>query len=576
MGNYTFRAMEIHDFTQIWNLDEIRRRLDFMVRNHMNAMVFHEPGIEDKIVFPAKFLGGTGNPKSYYDAFLEVDHPILNHALRENLNLNRRDYINHVIREAKEAGVDIYFENKELWFSDFVLKYKKELMQADGTICPSDPFWYEEFLPYKYKELFLALPDLAGIICSIGTGEARLAISNTFACGCERCKNLDPVEWYKNMIMAMYQPFRDAGKKLIIRDFIYTKAEQERFQKAFTDMPEEIVLSLKNTPHDFYPTFPDNPLMGHVGSHPQITEYDVNGQFFGWGVQPSAMLSDIRRRLRYGKEHRVTGFLARTDWEGVQDWTCFDNLNMVNLYAIAAYAENEEVSEEEIYLRWLQGEHLLSDRLSPGELKRCVLTMKEIMDATWPIVEKTNFVNGCLFSNDSCMHLTPEQFTFIGGTHHSLSEWDPDKKNALEMSPENIGRIIADKEEAYVQCEKLVNLVEAGNMGLTAEAYEKMKMHFAFMRWYVRGFRLTARGYCFGRYATEKNGADILDEGKTAAELLSDTIREMEEYREGLMKTSFIKKYPFDAQLNPERAEFYTNALKRMLREGRKVEAIEN
>ena len=139
-SGYTFRAMEIHDFTQIWNLDEIRRRLDFCVKNHMNAMVFHEPGIEDKIVFPAKFLGGSGDPKSYYDAFLEVDHPILNHALRENLNLNRRDYINHVIREAKEAGVEIYFENKELWFSDFVLKYKKELMQADGTICPRDPF----------------------------------------------------------------------------------------------------------------------------------------------------------------------------------------------------------------------------------------------------------------------------------------------------------------------------------------------------------------------------------------------------------------------------------------------------
>lgn len=576
MKDYTFRAMEIHDFTQIWNLDEIRRRLDFMVKNNMNAMVFHEPGIEDKIVFPAKFLGGSGNPESYYDAFLEVDHQILNHALRENLNLNRRDYINHVIREAKEAGVDIYFENKELWFSDFVLKYKKELMQADGTICPSNPFWYEEFLPYKYKELFLALPDLAGIICSIGTGEARLAISNTFACGCERCKNLDPVEWYKNMIMAMYKPFKDAGKKLIIRDFIYTKAEQERFQKAFIDMPEEIILSLKNTPHDFYPTFPDNPLMGHVGSHPQITEYDVNGQFFGWGVQPSAMLSDIKRRLRYGKEHQVTGFLARTDWEGVQDWTCFDNLNMVNLYAIAAYAENENTSEEEIYLRWLQGEHMLDERLSPGQLKTCVQTVKEIMDETWPIVEKTNFVNGCLFSNDSCMHLTPEQFTFIGGTHHSLSEWDPEKKDALEMSVENIARIIEDKEEAHVKCEKLVDRVVAGNMGLTEDAYEKMKEHFEFMRWYVRGFRLTARGYCFGRYVTEKNAADMLVEGKTANVLLEETIHEMEKYREDLLQTTFIKKYPFDAQLNPERVAFYTNSLKRMLAQGKKVEIVED
>ena len=140
------------------------------------------------------------------------------------------------------------------------------------------------------------------------------------------------------------------------------------------------------------------------------------------------------------------------------------------------------------------------------------------MDETWPIVEKTNFVNGCLFSNDSCMHLTPEQFTFIGGTHHSLSEWDPEKKDALEMTKENIAKIVSDKEDAYLACEKLADMVEKENMGLTETAYEKMKEHFAFMRWYVRGFRLTARGYCFGRYVTERNEEDILLDGKTASQ----------------------------------------------------------
>lgn len=172
--------------------------------------------------------------------------------------------------------------------------------------------------------------------------------------------------------------------------------------------------------------------MGHVGSHPQITEYDVNGQFFGWGVQPSAMLSDIKRRLRYGKEHQVTGFLARTDWEGVQDWTCFDNLNMVNLMRLQLMQKMRIQVRRKSTYGGCEGEHMLDERLSPGQLKTCVQTVKEIMDETWPIVEKTNFVNGCLFSNDSCMHLTPEQFTFIGGTHHSLSEWDPEKKDALK------------------------------------------------------------------------------------------------------------------------------------------------
>ena len=110
------------------------------------------------------------------------------------------------------------------------------------------------------------------------------------------------------------------------------------------------------------------------------------------------------------------------------------------------------------------------------------------------------------------------------------------------------------------------------NMGLTGEAYEKMREHFEFMRWYVRGFRLTARGYCFGRYVREKDGRDLLLDGKSAFQLLEETIQEMENYIEGLIHTTFITKYPFDAQLNPERAAFYTDALKKMLKEGKRDE----
>ena len=96
---------------------------------------------------------------------------------------------------------------------------------------------------------------------------------------------------------------------------------------------------------------------------------------------------------------------------------------------------------------------------------------------------------------------------------------------------------------------------------LWQEAYEDLREHFEFMRWYVRGFRLTARGYCFGRYADEVDRDAILAEDKSAGELLRQTIEEMEEYREGLLKNDFILKYPYDAQLNPERVKFYTDAL---------------
>ena len=63
MIKYQTRALEVHDFVRIWNLDELRRRLKFMVSNDMNALVLHEPGLVDKIVFPAAFLGGTGTAR---------------------------------------------------------------------------------------------------------------------------------------------------------------------------------------------------------------------------------------------------------------------------------------------------------------------------------------------------------------------------------------------------------------------------------------------------------------------------------------------------------------------------------
>ena len=129
------------------------------------------------------------------------------------------------------------------------------------------------------------------------------------------------------------------------------------------------------------------------------------------------------------------------------------------------------------------------------------------------------------------------------------------------MTVENIQQIIKDKEEAWNLCDKLVSRVESKNMGLTEEAYNDLVEHFTFMRWYVKGFRLTARGYCFGRYAVEKNTTDIITEGKNAGELLQKTITDLQDYKNELVKQSFINKYPYDAQLNPERVEYYTNAL---------------
>ena len=132
------------------------------------------------------------------------------------------------------------------------------------------------------------------------------------------------------------------------------------------------MLSLKNTPHDFYPTFPDNPLIGEVGSREQWIEYDVHGQYFAWGLTPSIMTDDLRHRLRYGLENGVRGYIMRTDWEGVQDLSCFDTPNLFNLYGAAILGSKIDANVREIYRKWLTEERLVPDSISAAQFKTCV------------------------------------------------------------------------------------------------------------------------------------------------------------------------------------------------------------
>lgn len=556
LKRYQTRAVEVHDFVRIWDLDEMRRRLRFMVANDMNTLVLHEPGIVDKIVFPAQFLGGKSEGANLFELYQQIDADIYHYALRENLNPFRRDYLTQLIAESAEAGVAVFLEDKELWFKDFILKSHPEIIK-NGVFCPSKSFWWEEFLPAKYTELFIMLPQLAGVVTSFGTGESRLAISNMYNCDCEQCKKLNPAVWHRNMVNGMYKPFAKAGKRLVIRDFIYQKEEQDQFAKALEVLPIEIALSLKNTPHDFYPTFPDNPLIGKVGKREQWIEYDVHGQYFGWGITPSIMTDDLTHRLEYGLKNNVSGFIMRTDWEGVQDTSCFDTPNLINLYAAAILGKNPDAERREIYARWLIEERLLADALSPKALKDTIEWAMGLLEQTWAVVRGTVFVNGTVFSDNSAFHVNIRQPTWIAETHHSLKNWFSGAQDALGMQDKNARKILDEKDEALAQARLLVAQVSAANPGLKPEVYADLVQRFDFLQVYAEGFRLTTRIYIFSRLLEERgNKKPAFLEEKPQA-LLKEAVRELKAYRGRLKASPFAKLYPANVLLGTERLDCF-------------------
>ena len=552
LSTYKTRAVEVHDFVRIWDLDEMRRRLRFMVANDLNALVLHEPGIVDKIIFPAAFLGGKSEGASLTEVYEQIDESIYYYALRENLNPFRRDYLAQLIAEAADVGVAVFLEDKELWFKDFILKSHPEIL-TDGVFCPSKSFWWKEFLPAKYRELFIALPRLAGVVTSFGTGESRLAISNMHNCHCEECKRLDPAEWHRNMVLGMYGPFRDAGKKLVIRDFIYQKEEQDQFAKALAQLPIDIALSLKNTPHDFYPTFPHNPLIGQVGEREQWIEYDVYGQYFGYGLAPSIMTEDLANRLDYGRRNKVTGFIMRTDWEGVQDYSCFDTPNLINLYAAAILGKDAGADHRQIYARWLLGEKLLANDSSPLALKQCIDWAMEVLEPTWPLMRNIVYVNGTVFSDNSAFHVNLKQPTWVAETHHSLKNWFSGAEDALGMQDRNAQKILEEKDSAVRESAALFQRVTAGNPGFTPAAYADLVERYDFLRVYAEGFRLTTRIYIFSRLLAERGNQQPGYLPRPPRELLTEAVTALKDYRARLKESPFTRSYPANILLGMDR-----------------------
>ena len=204
--------------------------------------------------------------------------------------MNNRHYVRTIVREAAARGIAFYPGVKELWCTDALLEMTLALRNPDGSLCPTHPFWWE-LLETKVRELLQAIPEVGGIIVSPGTRESKVSISASTR-RCERCARTSRLAWYTELLAAMHRPLAARGKNLVVRDFSYTVEHQSLIIEAAARCAPDVVISLKNTPHDYYPTFPTNPRIGHCGGQPQHVEFDAWGQFFGLGFFPASVAED--------------------------------------------------------------------------------------------------------------------------------------------------------------------------------------------------------------------------------------------------------------------------------------------
>lgn len=483
VNGFAHRALEFHS-ARMWQWAQVEQALDFMEEFGMNALVFHQNDIIDHLVFPQAY---------FPEELMWKRWPVRMHSIYQN-----RHYINKVVREAGKRGISFHLEVKELWFVDALLEVVDGLRGPVGQVCATNPFWWK-FLDLKMRELVLAVPELAGVIVSPGTRESKVSIS-TNTCTCERCRATDPTDWYAKLLGSMHGALAGAGKSLAVRDFSYSADQQSRMLDAALRVSEEIVISLKNTPHDYYPTFPDNPRIGNTGGLQQWIELDTWGQFFGMGVYPVSVVEDMQRRMRHALKCGARGIALRTDWEVITDAGSFNSLNHLNVVAGALLAVDVDTELDEVYSAWVRhgvySPMREASRMSPRQVPTRVGAtgrLRDFMRRSWAVMEKAAYIRGHLFHEDDQYCDTVQRSMDMLVHIHGRDDWDPGASRLLDATSANIKTILAEKEAAMREVVRLRDSLSPETLGIGGDLVADLETMLGLYVLYVEGFVLCAR-----------------------------------------------------------------------------------
>lgn len=513
MGNkeksFGVRALELHSL-YAWDYNWIIKTMDFMKELDFNTLVLHRNDFVDLIVYPGTYFGyETQEGDTIFETYSHIFRKLYQYTpTRRSGPYQRRAFLKRVLEQAGRRGIAVYIENKELYFPDILLEFYPQLVH-EGHICATDPFWLE-FLNIKYRDFFREFPEVSGIITAPATGESRVSIKSN-RCQCERCRATKKETWFDQVLRAMYKPIHEAGKTLVVRDFVFDPQAHGEIAGVMEQLPADVVISLKNTPHDYYPTFPNNGRIGRVGEHRQWIEYDAMGQYFGWGIAMADLTADYRRRMQFAWDNGADGIIIRTDWESLDGHTAFNTPNRINLYAGAMLSANLDVPDQEIYLRFLRDEGWLEENtvdvtardMTASTEQAAAGWFADLMGRTWDVTSRMLFVQGCVFSDSSLMPVSYEHAFWLAEEKNSLKAWDATKADALAPDLEHLEAALSEKREAAERMKRLCDLAEQPPGSIRPEKAQYLAERFRLHREFAEMYEAAVRALLLTRYVFE-------------------------------------------------------------------------
>ncbi|TDE01138.1 hypothetical protein E1269_23530 [Jiangella asiatica] len=196
---------------------------------------------------------------------------------------------------------------------------------------------------------------------------------------------------------------------------------------------------------DYYLPWPDNPALGAVPDRTKWLEYDVHGQYFGWGIFPLPVVTDELARFRSASAAGCSVVQLRIDWERINALWALDTFGQVNLATAVQAARDTDADADALLAAALRTTGVVSADVGARELEQLAALWLEL----YPIALRVLYVAGNVYNTSSMIPNGVAQgwsyMHMLGG----MRGWDGPQIGSLEVAdPLVVADLLAEKADA--------------------------------------------------------------------------------------------------------------------------------
>lgn len=284
--------------------------------------------------------------REYHINHLELSHQIVM-DLADVRSDSVRDLVNRLADAAHAAGIQevVAWDHALYELDHYPARFRTG---PGGTLDLDDPaFW--RWVKQDYREMLDRVPGVNGIVLTFIETGARAERQHSLRSKTPQEKLAAVVNAVADVVIG------ERHLNLYARTFAYTHEEYRNITGAIDRFRPGVRLLMKETPHDFFLTHPNDSYAGTI-PRPTVMEFDAAGEFNGQGeiasTWPAYMLRRANDLLR--RPH-VIGYTARTDRYG--GTRLIGHPAEIDLYALRRAAEQpgipaDRVSDEFIRARY--------------------------------------------------------------------------------------------------------------------------------------------------------------------------------------------------------------------------------